>query len=192
MAGRQLSFFSASARQAQPADVEGMLCGPAQITSRGGAARVSVLVPSSSWRAQALVDALSEAGLAAEVAPGPAGEASIRTAFEPALLPLAEQWAGAGAKRAPHGLVLDGPRLRFWALAAGTPHPAGYLLALGPNDQAVWPAVGSALAAAGLTGVFVGPRADGPAYRITGARRLDRLRELVGEPPDGVPPENWP
>ncbi len=168
-----------------------MLCGPAQITSRDGAARVSVLV-SSSWRALALIGELNEAGLAADMAPAPSGESSIRTAFDPALLLLAEQWAGGGAKRAPHGLVLDGPRLRFWALAAGTPHVAGYLLALGRGDQPVWPAVGSALAAAGLTGVFVGPRADGPAYRITGARRLERLRELVGEPPDGVPHEYWP
>jgi hypothetical protein len=135
---------------------------------------------------------MHEAGLAADVVPAPNGELCVRTAFEPSLLGLSELWSGGGAKRAPRALMLDGPRLRFWAAAAGRSHVSGYLLALGPNDEPVWPVVGSALAAAGLTAVFVGPRADGPAYRITGVRRLDRLRELVGEAPDGMPEDFWP
>lgn len=35
-------------------------------------------------------------------------------------------------------------------------------------------------------------RAAGPALRITGARRIHRLVELVGPPPDGVDPAEWP
>jgi hypothetical protein len=55
-----------------------------------------------------------------------------------------------------------------------------------------WVAVGDALAAAGLIAVFVGPKAGGPAYRIVGLRRVNRLAELVGEPPAGAPQERWP
>jgi hypothetical protein len=40
--------------------------------------------------------------------------------------------------------------------------------------------------------VLVGPRADGPAYRIVGRRRLVRLLELVGDQPAGVPDDAWP
>jgi len=36
------------------------------------------------------------------------------------------------------------------------------------------------------------PPADGPAYRVLGARRLTRLRELVGAPPAGSGPADWP
>jgi hypothetical protein len=62
---------------------------------------------------------------------------------------------------------------------------------LGPQDELVWPAVGAALVRAGLPAAQIGPRADGPAYRLIGQRRLARLRELVGERPAGVPEEAW-
>jgi hypothetical protein len=67
-----------------------------------------------------------------------------------------------------------------------------YTLALGASDEHAWLAVGSALSMAGVPGVLVGPRADGPAYRIVGRRRLGRLLELIGERPDGVPDDAWP
>jgi hypothetical protein len=188
--GGQLSFFSAAARAARPEDVEGLLCGAGQIVRQGALARVSVVVEAS--RAQPLAVALRDAGLATDTASAPGGQTSVRTAFDQALIAVADAWAGGGTKRAPASLVLDGPRLRFWALAGGAPDGGGYRFALGPHDEAVWPPVGAALAAAGLAAVFVGPRADGPAYRITGVRRLDRLRELVGERPDGVPTDAWP
>lgn len=190
MIGGQLSFFSAAARAARPDDVEGLLCGPGQIVRQGPLARVSVVVDTE--RTEPLAAALRAAGLATDIAPAPGGQHSVRTAFEPALGAVADAWSGSGAKRAPVGLALDGPRLRFWALAAGGQVQGGYLLALGQHDEPVWPTVGAALAAAGLAAVFVGPRADGPAYRITGVRRLDRLRELVGDAPEGVPPLAWP
>jgi hypothetical protein len=65
-------------------------------------------------------------------------------------------------------------------------------VALGAHDELVWPAVGAALAGAGVPGVLLGPRADGPAFRFVGSRRLARLRELVGDPPVGVPEAAWP
>ena len=190
MMGGQLSFFSAAARAASPQDVDGLLCGPGQIVRQGALARVSVVVDAG--RAPPLSFALRDAGLATDTAPAPGGQLSVRTAFDQALAGVAQAWSGGGGKRAPAGLVLDGPRLRFWALACGAKGPGGYAFALGPQDDAVWPAVGAALAAAGLTAVFVGPRADGPAYRVTGVRRLERLRELVGDRPEGVAPDLWP
>jgi hypothetical protein len=56
----------------------------------------------------------------------------------------------------------------------------------------VWEPAGAALAGMGIAGTFVGPRAGGPAYRITGRRRSARLREYVGEAPAEAPPTDWP
>jgi len=53
-------------------------------------------------------------------------------------------------------------------------------------------AVGAALAAIGLPPVLLSARAGGPAYRITGRRRIARLAELVGDPPDAAPEGAWP
>jgi hypothetical protein len=195
----QLSFFSADALPPSVADVEGLLAGPGQVVRRADGARVSVVVIEE-WRTEALVDALSVVGLDAELVPGSEGRTAVRTPFVPALLPVALRWTSGAVKLPPPGLQLDGPRLRWWAIAAGRDaghrDPAGrgegYTLGLGASDEQAWPAVGAALAAAGVPGTFVGPRGDGPAYRIVGRRRLSRLRELVGEPPAGVPDSAWP
>ena len=77
-------------------------------------------------------------------------------------------------------------------MADGRAGPAMYTLLLGPKDQPAWAPVGAALATAGVPGMLVGPRADGPAYRIVGTRRLNRLRELVGEAPAGASLTEWP
>ena len=191
----QLSFFSADALPPSVADVEGLLAGPGQVVRRPESARVSLVV-AEEWRVQTLVEALSVVGLEAELVPGSEGRTAVRTPFVPALLPIALRWTSGAVKLPPAGLHLDGPRLRWWALGAGRGDPAGkgegYTLGLGVSDEQAWPAVGAALAAAGVPGTFVGPRGDGPAYRIVGRRRLSRLRELVGAPPAGVPIAAWP
>jgi hypothetical protein len=195
----QLSFFSADALPPSVADVEGLLAGPGQVVRRADGARVSVVV-AEDWRIQALSGALAVVGLDAELVPGSEGRTAVRTPFVPALLPVAMRWTSGAVKLPPLGLQLDGPRLRWWALAAGrsgshqdpTGKAEAYTLGLGASDDQAWPAVGAALAAAGVPGTFVGPRGDGPAYRIVGRRRLSRLRELVGEPPAGVPATAWP
>lgn len=188
----QLSFFSAGSRPADIGDLEGLLCGPGQVVRQGDTARISVIV-SDGWRVHALLDALDALGLEGGTADAhEEGGTVVRTPFSPGLAPLATRWSGAGSKRAPADLALDGPRLRWWAIAAGHGDPMGYLLRLGEQDEPVWPAVGAALVRAGLAAAQVGPRADGPAYRITGQRRLTRLRELVGERPEGVPDDAWP
>ncbi len=188
----QLSFFSADATAPSVADLEGLLAGPGQVVRRGPAARIGVVV-SEPWRVQALVTELGRLGLAAEtVAGAQPGATAVRTPFHPELRPIALAWAAGAVKRPPAGFTLDGRRLRWWCLAAGDGEDGTYRLALGPHDETAWAAVGAALAAAGVPGAFVGPRAAGPAYRLVGLRRLPRLRELVGDPPHEVPARAWP
>jgi len=109
-----------------------------------------------------------------------------------ALREVADAWTRGAVKVPPPGWAVDGGRLRWWCLSAGIGEPGMYTLALGASDEPAWTAVGAALATAGVPGALVGPRAAGPAYRIVGQRRLTRLRELVGEPPAGVPDNDWP
>jgi hypothetical protein len=186
-----MSFFSAGARPADVGDLEGLLCGPGQVVRQGDTARLSVIVREE-WRVDALLNTLVALGLDGGTADAhEEGGTTVRTPFDTRLADIATRWSGGGSKRAPADLALDGPRLRWWAIAAGHNDAQGYVLALGPQDEVVWPAVGAALVRAGLPAAQIGPRADGPAYRITGQRRLARLRELIGERPDGVPDDAW-
>lgn len=187
----QISFFSADAAVPSHAHVEGLLAGPGQWVRRDDAARVSIVVDDA-WRVDALLELFAEIGWDAEVVTAEGGLPAVRSEFRPELLPLADAWTRGALKHAPPGFVLDGPRLRWWAVAAGRTDPLGYVFGLGANDEHAWAAVGAALANAGLPAAFIGPRADGPAYRIVGARRTARLFELLGAPPAGVPTAAWP
>jgi hypothetical protein len=191
----QLSLFSAAAREPQITDLEGLLAGPGQVVRRGDAARISVVVDAGP-RVDGLVAELSGLGIEAELDDPrsddqPTGVA-VRTPWLCELRAVADAWTRGAVKVPPTGWEIDGARLRWWCLAAGSAAPTMYTLALGANDEPAWPAVGAALAAAGIPGLLVGPRADGPAYRIVGQRRLNRLRELVGEPPAGTSTDLWP
>ena len=192
----QMSLFSAGAREPQVTDLEGLLAGPGQVVRRGDAARVSVVV-AHEWRVEALMTEMAGLGLDAELEEAEPGSTTVRSPWLPALRPVADAWTRGAVKVPPPGWMLDGGRLRWWCIAAGT-RAAGatgggmYTLALGASDEPAWGAVGAALAGAGTTGVLVGPRADGPAYRIVGQRRLTRLRELVGDAPAAVPTGAWP
>lgn len=129
----------------------------------------------------------------------------VRTAYSSLLAGLARAWLPAGAQRVPERLLLTGPRLRLWAVAAGAPLPGdppgapgaqggtGYILRLaaaGPPQA--WLTVEAALHRAGLSGVVWAAAPGGPAYRIAGRRRLARLGELVGERPAAAPAGLWP
>jgi hypothetical protein len=191
----QMSLFSAGAREPRVADLEGLLAGPGQVVRRGETARVSVVV-GDAWRVDALTAEMAILSLSAELDAADQGGTTVRSPWLPELLPVADAWTRGAVKSPPQGWALDGGRLRWWCLSAGSGpaagQPAMYTLALGASDEPAWGAVGAALAGAGVPGVLVGPRADGPAYRIVGQRRLGRLRELVGEPPAGVPHNGWP
>jgi hypothetical protein len=187
----QLSLFGATAREPALTDLEGLLAGNGQVVRRAAEARVSVVVESA-WRVQAISAELRSAlGIDAVVEAAEAGT-SVGTPWLPELREMADSWTLGAVKCPPDGWVLDGLRLRWWALSEGRATDGMYTLALGASDEHAWLAVGSALSSAGVPGVLVGPRADGPAYRIVGRRRLARLLELIGEAPDGVPSEAWP
>ena len=187
----QLSFLTAGVRPPAVDDLEGLLLGAAQVVRLGGTARLSVLVEPS-WRVGAVLAAYAERDLRGEAVPGEEGATSVRTPFSRLLLPVAERWVRGAVKSVPAGFMLDGSRLRLWAVGAGRRDEHGYLLRLSPHDPAVWQPAGAALAGMGIAGTFVGPRAGGPAYRITGRRRSARLREYVGEAPAGALPTDWP
>ena len=197
----QMSLFSAGAREPTLTDLEGLLAGPGQVVRRsdavlGEVGRVSVVVPATGtaggWRVQALLEEMAVLGIDGQTEPAEPGSVTVRTPWLVGLREMADRWSRGAVKVPPAGWTLDGGRLRWWCLAAGAAAPGMYTLALGASDEPAWGAVGAALAAAGIAGVLVGPRADGPAYRIVGQRRLGRLRELVGQPPPGVPDEGWP
>ncbi|MFG1954290.1 hypothetical protein [Micromonospora sp. NPDC048830] len=99
---------------------------------------------------------------------------------------------GGPVKRPPAGFHLNGRRLRLWLAAAGAADPPGFLLRLGAADEACWEPVGVALAAVGLPAVLLDSDERGPAYRITGRRRLARLADLIGDRPPAAPPADWP
>jgi hypothetical protein len=187
----QLSFFSAEALPPSLDDLEGLLAGPGQVTSSEAGARVSVLL-SEPWRSLALLDALEQVGLSGEVVAVDGEGLVVRTPYLSALRPLAERWTSGAVKLPPPGLVLDGPRLRWWCLAAGRHDAQGYVLRLGEHDEEAWQALGAALSAAGLAAVYLPDGAGGPAYKVVGVKRLRRLAELVGPPPADAPEGAWP
>lgn len=188
---RQLSLFGVEAFEPGPGDLAGLLAGPGQVVRMGGTARVSVAVDAA-WRVHVLVAELAQRGISASWVTTAEQPHGVRTAYATTLAPLGAAWLRGETKRPPGNFHLNGPRLRLWAAAAGAVEPLGYLLRLGPDDEGCWETVGGALAGIGLSGVLLGPRSGGPAYRITGRRRLARLAELVGERPPAAPAHQWP
>jgi hypothetical protein len=183
-------LFGVEAAAPAPGDLAGLLAGTGQVVRMGGTARVSVVVDEL-WRAKVLVRELKVRGLAATCV-GTADERfGVRTAYSSMLAPLAGAWLRGAMKAPPRDFELDGRRLRLWVIAAGQLDPLGFTLRLG-DEESAWGPVGAAMAALGLVATLLGPRAGGPAYRISGQRRLARLAELVGDAPEDVPTESWP
>ena len=189
---RQLSLFGVEAGDPAPGDLAGLLAGPGQVVRMGGTARVSVVVDAA-WRVHVLVAEFDRRRLTPTWSPTEVeGHLGVRTSYSTTLATLGAAWLRGAVKRPPPGFHLDGRRLRLWVAAAGGPDPLGFTLRLGSSDEACWEPVGAALAAVGLPAVLLGPRAGGPAYRVTGRRRLARLAELVGDRPAPAPWEVWP
>lgn len=177
----QLSFLTAGYAEPAVDDIEGVLLGGGQLVRRADAARLSVLARDQ-WRIDALLAAFADRQLGGET--GDRG--SVRTDFTAALAPLAARWLRGASRTQPDDLRLDGPRLRMWALAAGSSSDGGYLLRIGDLDpQRILQVAGKA----GVAARPVGARAGGPALRVTRASAITRLRELVGPPP---PNADWP
>ncbi len=184
----QLSFFSAESVPPAIADLTGILAAPGQValvrSTRAPAARLSVVVDRL-WRAQALGEMIAEAGLRAEIASTDEGTPLVRTAVDARLVKIAGEWTAGAVKTVPPQW-LPGPReLRAWVLASGKPDSDRYLLGLDPHAPETYSPLASAMMRVGIAPTLVGTRGTTPALRISGRRRLSRLVENVGEPPDG-------
>lgn len=202
-----MSLFSAEARPAGMADLVGLLCGPGRIErfGAGDTARLDVPLP---WpgRERALRSLAAVRSVTLRPSPrarvdgeddGEDDGVGLRSAYRRDLVGLAREWTcPAGAKRVPPGFQLDGAVLRLWALAAGaTDLRGGYVLLLDPCAPWTHGPLVAATTRAGLppARVQAGEHgAPGPALRISGARRLARLAELVGPEPGALRPGDWP
>ena len=180
----QLSFFSAESVPPAVADLTGVLAAAGQVVTVGGGARLSVVVDAA-WRAAALADMISASGLQAEIARTEEDTPLVRTAVDVRLLGIAGDWTRGAVKMVPPQWV-PGPReLRAWTLAAGHTDADRYLLGLDPHAPDTHSPLASALMRVGIAPTLIGTRGARPALRISGRRRLSRLVENVGEPPDG-------
>jgi hypothetical protein len=179
----QLSFFSAESVPPAVADLTGILAAPGQVVRVSSGARLSVVVDAL-WRATAIAQMMTDAGLDAQIARTDEDTPLVRTAVDPRLAALAGEWTRGAVKTVPP-LWLPGPReLRAWTLASGTPDTDRYLLGLDPHAPDTHSPLASAMMRAGIAPTLIGTRGSRPALRISGRRRLSRLVENVGEPPD--------
>jgi hypothetical protein len=183
----QLSFFTAESVPPAVADLSGVLAASGQIVMVGGpdvqGARLSVVVDQL-WRASALAEMIHQAGLEPEIARTEEDSPLVRTTVTQLLCPIAAEWTRGAVKTVPPRW-LPGPReLRAWTLAAGSPEADRYLLGLDPHAPDTHSPLASALMRVGIAPTLIGTRGGRPALRISGRRRLSRLVENVGEPPD--------
>ncbi len=192
----QLSFFAAESVPPAVTDLCGVLAATGQIVIVGGGdvqgARLSVVVDRL-WRAESLAEMIREAGLVPEIGRTEEDSPLVRTAVSPLLCTIAAQWTRGAVKTVPPRW-LPGPReLRAWTLAAGSREPDRYLLGLDPHAPDTHSPLASALMRVGIAPTLIGTRGARPALRISGRRRLSRLVENVGEPPDQADAlSQWP
>jgi hypothetical protein len=188
----QLSFFSAESVPPAVTDLTGLLAAGGQVVLVGAGARLSVVVDRP-WRAEAIAEMVDEAGLDPEVSRTDEDTPLVRTAADARLVTIAADWTRGAVKTVPPQW-LPGPReLRAWALAAGTPEADRYLLGLDPHAPDTHSPLASALMRVGIAPTLIGTRGAHPALRISGRRRLSRLVENVGEPPDDAEAlSQWP
>lgn len=180
----QLSFFSADSVPPEVSDLTGVLAAAGQVVNVSGGARLSVVVDEL-WRAGALAEMITAAGLTAEITRTEEDTPLVRTAVDGRLVGIAAQWTRGAVKTVPPQW-LPGPReLRAWTLAAGHPEADRYLLGLDPHAPDTYSPLASALMRVGVAPTLIGTRGARPALRVSGRRRLSRLVENVGDPPEG-------
>ncbi|MCW2650251.1 MAG: hypothetical protein JWR32_1227 [Mycobacterium sp.] len=192
MSVSQLSFFSAESVPPAVHDLTGLLAATGQVVLVGGGARLSVVVERG-WRAVALAAMIAAAGLEPEIARTDEDTPLVRTSIDARLVVIATDWTRGAVKTVPPQW-LPGPReLRAWVLAAGSPEADRYLLGLDPHAPDTHSPLASAMMRVGIAPTLIGTRGTRPALRISGRRRLSRLVENVGEPPDGLEAlTQWP
>jgi hypothetical protein len=192
----QFSLFGAAVAEPGLIDLDGVLLAGGHWVRSGPQARLSIVV-ADPWRASALTGAFADRRVADQqgVRDAEFGYA-VRTEFTTELAVHAARWTRGANEGPPPGFSLSPGGLRLWAIASGRMDQAGYVLATADADEtvrrpeAIHQAAGAQLARLGLAAVSLSLR-GGPGWRITSARRLRRLAELLGEPPDGVGVD-WP
>jgi hypothetical protein len=190
---RQLSLFGIEAGAPGPDDLAGLLAGPGQVVRMGGTARVSVVVEDR-WRAVALTSEMRARGFAATCVSTVEEHLGVRTPYSSMLAPLASSWLYGAVKLPPPGYCLDGRQLRLWMTAAGERDASIVSLRIGRCEEPVPKTLQRALAGIGLPSEIITgtARSGGPLLRITGRRRINRLAELIGDPPAAAPSDAWP
>jgi hypothetical protein len=186
----QFSLFGAAAAEPSLADLDGILLAGGHWVRAAGRARLSVVV-ADRWRADALREEFVVRAVAdAEPIVAAEGGHGVRTAFTADLMPSAVRWTRGANEGPPAGFALSAGGLRLWAIAAGRNDEVGYLLATAEPDDAVHLAGGAQLSRLGAPGVSISYR-GGPGWRVTSAKRVRRLYELLGPPPEGAAGD-WP
>lgn len=186
----QFSLFGAAVAEPTLDDVGGVLLAGGHWVRSGAGARLSVVV-ADRWRADALAAAFATRGFGCADAVLVAQDGfAARTALHPGLVELATRWTRGANEAPPPGFVLTAGGLRLWTIAAGHPEDAGYLLGTAEPDDPVHHAGGAQLARMGLAAVSISARAR-PGWRVTSAKRIRRLVELLGEVPAGADAA-WP
>lgn len=180
----QLSFFGVDTAPPALSDLDGLLAahGTATLTPEG--AQLTVVV-GASWRASALAARITDIGATAEVTDTPEG-ICVRTAPDPVLVPAVRRWVHGTAKRVPDGWVPTHGALRVWYVAAGRMEADGerYVLGLDPVSPGTYAPLVRALMRVGVAPTLICPHGTTPGLRIAGRRRLARLADSVGAPPD--------
>ena len=184
----QFSLFGAAAAVPTVDDLGGVLLAGGHWVRATGTARLSVVVRDA-WRAAALATEFADRGIGGDLPQPAAAGTAVRTAFSADLAALAAAWTRGANEAPPPTFQLTAGGLRLWAIAAGRPDEAGYLLGTALPDDAVHRAAGAQLSRLGLAAVSI--HRGGAGWRVTSAKRLRRLQELIGPPPDGGA-GNWP
>lgn len=186
----QFSLFGAEAAPHTLNDLDGLLLAGGRWVRSNAGARLSVVV-ADRWRADALAVAFAQRDVAGpEAIVDAASGLGVRTAFTPQLVDHAVRWTRGANQGVPTGFQLGAGGLRLWAIAAGRVDDVGYLLATAEPDDPMHRVAGAALSRVGVAAVSLAQR-HGPGWRVTSARRLRRLVELLGPGPDGSG-RDWP
>jgi len=190
----QLSFFGAELGPPAVTDLSGVLAAHGTVVVRDGRARVSVTVDSP-WRADAIAQLVTEAGLEPEFADTEDARTTVSTHFVAETMPLASQWMHGITKTVPYEWVPSSRAQRAWFLASGRKELDGerYVLGLDPHTPDTHAPLAEAFLRAGIAPTLIGTRGPSPGLRVSGRRRLTRLVENIGAPPDDPRArEVWP
>jgi hypothetical protein len=186
----QFSLFGAEAASPELTDLDGVLLAGGHWVRSPAGARLSVIV-ADRWRADALAAAFDERGVGcADAIVAAESGFGVRTAFSSGLAEHAARWTRGANEGLPPGFRLSAGGLRLWAVTAGRRDDVGYLLATAEADDSIHRAGGAQLARLGVAAVSLAQR-GGPGWRVTSARRLRRLVELLGPAPAGGE-AGWP